>query len=90
MGSGQHGGISGWEDPTGSHSVSDPLFLDIPQAWGEQGWEKKGNKVLQREVNHKLGRGTQFWGTQGQGEIEIVRGSCVANTLLYFSSYHLT
>ena len=52
--------------------------------------DKKGNKALDREVNHKLGRGTQFWGTQGQGEIEIVRGSCVANTLLYFSSYHLT
>ena len=27
---------------------------------GEEVWDKKGNKVLDREVNHKLSRGTQF------------------------------
>ena len=36
------------------------LFFDTPQSLGEEGWDKKGNKVLDRKVNHKLGRETQF------------------------------
>ena len=37
-----------------------PVFLDTPQSWGQQGQDNKGNKVLDREVHQKPGRGTWF------------------------------
>ena len=43
-----------------------PLFLDTPHSQGKWGQDKKGNKGLDREINHKLGRGTQFKGAQFQ------------------------
>ena len=43
-----------------------PLFLDTPPSLGERGWDKKGNKVLNRDINHKLTWGTQIQGTQFQ------------------------
>ena len=38
-----------------------PLFYDISQSQGAHGQDKKG-KALYSKVNHKLGRGTQYWG----------------------------
>lgn len=35
-----------------------PLFLYIPQSWGERVLKKKRNKGSDREVNNKLDRGT--------------------------------
>ena len=42
------------------------LFFNTLQSCGEQVWDKKGNKVLNRDINHKLTWGTQFQGTQFQ------------------------
>ena len=47
-------------------SYSSPLFFVTPQSWREQMRNKKENKILDREVNPKLCRGTQSWGTQFQ------------------------
>ena len=52
-----------------------PLFLDTPQSLGEWGWDKKGNKVLNRDINHKLTWGTQFQGTQFQLDVTISRSA---------------
>ena len=40
--------------------VSSPTFLDMPQSWGKQGLDQKGNEVVDREDNHKLSRGAWF------------------------------
>ena len=49
-----------------------PHFFDTPQSWGEQVLDKKGNNVLDRDVNHELTRRTQFSDTQfragGEGD----------------------
>ena len=37
-------------------------FFDTPQSSQKQVWDKRGDKILNREVSHKLIRGTQFWG----------------------------
>ena len=39
-----------------------PLFFDTPQSSGEQVQEKKGSNVLDKGVNHKFSRETQFRG----------------------------
>ena len=44
-------------------SVSIPLFFSLILLNLEGNvWDKRGDKVLNREVNHKLSRGTQFQG----------------------------
>ena len=37
-----------------------PLSVGTSQFGGEQRWDKKEKTFLEREVNHKLGRETQF------------------------------
>ena len=37
-----------------------PLFFDTPQSSEEQMLDKKGNNILDKEVDHKFSRGTQF------------------------------
>ena len=37
-----------------------PPFLILLNLEGDQEWDKKGNQVLGREVNHKFDRGTWF------------------------------
>lgn len=44
--------------PRRTHGVL--LLFDSPQSWVERGQDKKRNTILSRDVNHKLGRGTQF------------------------------
>ena len=48
----------------GSHRVllgsNSPLFFNIPQSWGEQMLDKKGNNILGRQVSHKPCRGIWF------------------------------
>ena len=44
----------------GLYAVSIPLFFDTPQSSEEQILDKKGNNILDKEVDHKLSRGTQF------------------------------
>ena len=46
--------------PQGPTWFPSPLFFDTPQFWGKLRWDKKGNKVLNRKVNHKLSKGTLF------------------------------
>ena len=47
-------GFCTWEGPSGSCWVSGPPFsLILTSILREQGWDKKGNKVLDREVNYK-------------------------------------
>ena len=41
-------------------------FFDTPQSWGEQVLDKKGDNVLDRDVNHELTRRTQFSDSVGQ------------------------
>ena len=55
-------GFGTQESPTGSccFKPPPPFFFDTPQSWGKQMQDEKGNKALDREVNHKLGRGTWF------------------------------
>ena len=54
-------GFCTWEVLAGSCSFfQSPLFFDNPQSWEEQEWDKKGNKFLDRKINHKLSRGTRF------------------------------
>ena len=35
-------------------------FFDTSQSWAEWGLDKKGNKILEREVHHKMGRETKY------------------------------
>lgn len=57
-------GISAWEEPYRVQTTFSWIFLKP----GEQGMGEEGNKLLHREVNHKLGRGTQFWGLKDKGK----------------------
>lgn len=45
-----------------------PIVFATVQSSGEQGWNKKGNTVLDKEINHKVSRGTRFRETQFQLE----------------------
>ena len=46
--------------PQGPTRFQSPLFFDTLQFWREQEQDKQESKVLDREVNYKLSRGTQF------------------------------
>ena len=48
--------------PRGPARFQSPLLFATSQSSGGQGWDKKRDKVLGREVNHKPCRGTQFQG----------------------------
>lgn len=55
-----------------------PLFFDTPQSSGEQVQEKKGSNVLDKGVNHKLSRETQFRGdlvSAAPGQAEFMKSS---------------
>ena len=41
-------------------SFNPPFFFDTPQSSGVQGWGKKGNKILGREIYHRLTKGIWF------------------------------
>ena len=41
-------------------SFSPPFSLILLNLEGDQEWDKKGNQVLAREVNHKFDKGTWF------------------------------
>ena len=43
-------------------SFSSPFCLILFNPEGNRDCTRKGKKALYREVNHKLGRGTQFYG----------------------------
>ena len=48
--------------PQGPTWFQSPLFFDNPQSWGQLRWDEKGNKGLNRKMNHKLSRGTVLGG----------------------------
>ena len=58
---------------------SNPPFSFAPQSSGKQKQDKKGNTVLDKEVNHKLGKGLGFKGAQLQCHSEFLNGkrNCV-------------
>lgn len=37
--------------------VSNPILFDMLQSWGEQVQDKKGNNILDVEINLELARG---------------------------------
>ena len=55
-------GFCTWEGPAEFTQFQSPAFFDTPQVkvLRGMGQDKKENKVLGREVNHKLSRGTEF------------------------------
>ena len=65
---GGHGGGGEWRSgpgkpPEGPARFQSPLFFDTLHSWGKQvGDKERGNNILNREVNHKFGRGTWFQG----------------------------
>ena len=65
---GGHSGGGEWRSgpgkpPEGPARFQSPLFFDTLHSWGKQvGDKERGNNILNREVNHKFGRGTWFQG----------------------------
>ena len=70
--------------PGGSYSVLFPPFLWHPSVLGETLWDKKRNQVLDREVNHRLVRGTRFYGDSdqtGRRRWHPLQYSCLENPM---------
>ena len=57
----KHGTQKGFDPGVPPWGPACHLFSAPLQSQSEQGWEEKGNKVLDREVNHKLSWVTQFF-----------------------------
>ena len=57
---GHKGAFVAGSAPQGPTRFQAPLLFDTLQSWREQEQDKQESKVLNREVNYKLSRGTQF------------------------------